>query len=167
MWVLSGLWGDTTGWGPIWCPLASTVPRTSSLQKNLPRTSLTLLRGCGELVRTCGEVPLDGVQSWVHCPQDLLLSDRHLCRTTFDYLERLWRAGENLWGGATVWGPVLGRLAPIVPTTSSLHKDLPRISLTILRGCGELVRTCGKVPLGGVLSGDRLPPLSPESLPFR
>ena len=56
-----------------------------------------------------------------------------------------WR--EPLWRCHSV-GSCLGSAGPTVPTSSSLQIDLPKPSLTIFRGCGVLVRTCGEVPLG-------------------
>ena len=61
----------------------------------------------------------------------------------------------------------LGSAGRQCPQNLLNSEDLPSTSLTILRGCGELVRTCGELPMGGVLSGVRWPPLSPEPPPFR
>ena len=115
-------------------------------------------------MRTCGEVPLGGVLSGVHwLPLSLEPPPfSELTLNIFDYLEGLWRAGENLWGDATGWGPVWGPLASIVTRTSYLQRTRDN-----LEGCGELVRTYREVPLGGVLSGVHWPPLSPEPPPFK
>ena len=114
------------------------------------------------------ELPLGGVLSRVHWPPLSPEPPPLLPSNIFDYLEGLWGAGENLCGGAAGQGPVWGPLASTVLRTSFLQTDTyVEQLLTILRDCGELVRTCGEVPLGGVLSGVHWPPLSPEPPPYR
>ena len=71
-------------------------------------------------MKTCVEVPLGGVLSGVHWPP--LSPEPSTFSELFDNLEGLWRAGQNLWGVATGWGPVWGPLTPTVPRTSSLKR---------------------------------------------